>query len=79
MLYTHQGHLEMLIIGASTVTSHDLNTGHESWRYVYPEKRKGKDRIVPSPVFGEGLVFGVPPRGALGVFAIKVGKQQLMR
>ncbi|NQV32528.1 MAG: PQQ-binding-like beta-propeller repeat protein, partial [Phycisphaeraceae bacterium] len=66
VLYDHQGRLEMLVMGASTVTSHDLKTGSELWRYQVPVKRRGKDRTVPSPVSHEGLVFVVPSRGAQG-------------
>jgi len=75
ILYQSPERLEMLVIGASNVTSNDLMTGKELWRYEYPEQRVGIDRNISSPVTGEGLIFAVPPRGSMGLLAIKTGGQ----
>jgi outer membrane protein assembly factor BamB len=48
-------------------------TGEEFWRYEYPEQRTGMDRNISSPVTGDGFIFAVPPRGSLGLLAIKSG------
>ena len=71
ILYQSPKRLEILVIGASTVTSNALISGVELWRYEYPEKRIGIDRNISSPVTGDGLIFAVPPRGSLGLLAIK--------
>ncbi|MBN2182011.1 MAG: PQQ-binding-like beta-propeller repeat protein [Sedimentisphaerales bacterium] len=71
ILYQNSERSELLVVGASCVTSNDLNTGAELWRYEYPEQREGMDRNISSPVTGEGLIFAVPPRGDLGLLAIK--------
>lgn len=64
---------ELIVIGASIVTSNDPVTGKEIWRYEYPEQRAGMDRNISSPLPGDGLVYAVPPRGSLGLLAIKIG------
>ena len=71
ILYQSPKRLEILVIGASTVTSNALISGIELWRYEYPEKRIGIDRNISSPVTGDSLIFAVPPRGSLGLLAIK--------
>ncbi len=71
ILYQGPEHKEMLVIGASAVTSNDLTSGAELWRYEYPEQRIGMDRNISSPVTGDGFIFAIPPRGRLGLLAIK--------
>ena len=66
---------EILVIGASNITSNDLTTGRELWRYEYPEQRIGMDRNISSPVTGDGFIFAIPPRGDMGLLAIKSGGQ----
>ena len=78
ILYQSPEHLEILVIGASNVTSNDLVTGEELWRYEYPEQRVGMDRNISSPVTGEGLILAVPPRGSMGLLAIKTGGQGIL-
>jgi outer membrane protein assembly factor BamB len=73
ILYQGREGPELIVIGASTITSNDPVTGNEIWRYEYPEQRIGMDRNISSPLPGEGLVFTVPPRGSLGLLAIKGG------
>lgn len=69
------GRAEILVIGADYVTSNDPATGAELWRYRYAQQRSGRDRNISSPVTGEGLIFGVPPRGSMGLLAFKSGGQ----
>lgn len=75
ILYQSPKRLEILVIGASNVTSNDLMSGVELWRYEYPEQRIGMDRNISSPVTGDGFIFAIPPRGSLGLLAIKSGGQ----
>ena len=71
---------EILNIGASLITSNDAETGKEFWRYKYPEnpKKKGMDRNITSLTTGYGLIFAIPPRGEMGLWAIKSGKEGLL-
>ena len=67
------GRTEIVIIGGDYVTANDPATGKELWRYGYAEQKSGRWRNVSSPVMGEGLIFGVRPRGGNGLFALKNG------
>jgi outer membrane protein assembly factor BamB len=78
ILYQNPRRPELLVIGASNVTSNDLVTGRELWRYRYLELKAGMDRNISSPVAGEGLIFAVPPRGSLGLLAINSGGQGML-
>ena len=75
VLFQNPERSEIIVIGASYITSNDPETGKELWRYKYVEdpKKQGMDRNITSIVTGEGLIFGVPPRGNLGLLAIKSG------
>ena len=67
------GRTEILVIGGDYVTANDPATGKELWRYGYAEQKSERWRNVSSPVMGEGLIFGVRPRGGNGLFALKNG------
>lgn len=71
ILYQNSGRDQIVVIGSDYVTSNDVATGKELWRYEYAKQKGTRDRIITSPVTAEGLVMGVPPRGANGLIAIK--------
>lgn len=73
ILHEHSGRAEILVIGGDYVTSNDPATGRELWRYGYSLQKSTRDRNISSPVAGEGLVFGVPPRGSKGLLAFRSG------
>jgi outer membrane protein assembly factor BamB len=77
ILFQNGRRTEIISIGASFVTSNDAGTGKEIWRYRYPENpaKKGMDRNISSTSVGEGLIYAIPPRGELGLFAIKSSKE----
>ena len=80
ILFDNGESTEILAIGASLITSNDSQTGKELWRYKYPEneRKKGMDRNISSVVTGEGLIFGIPPRGVLGMLALKSGQKNVL-
>jgi len=63
--------VEIIIIGSDYVTANDPATGKELWRYEYARQKSTRGRNITSPVTVEGLVLGVPPRGADGLLAIR--------
>ncbi|MHC4207476.1 MAG: outer membrane protein assembly factor BamB family protein, partial [Planctomycetota bacterium] len=74
ILLQHSGRVEIIVMGADYVTAYDPAAGKELWRYEYARQKSTRGRNITSPVIVEGLVMGVPPRGADGLFAIKGGK-----
>ncbi len=70
ILYQCPERSEILIIGADYFTANDAITGKELWRYGYSENKSTRDRNISSLVTGEGLVFGIPPRGSKGLLAL---------
>jgi outer membrane protein assembly factor BamB len=73
LLYAGPGRIEIIVIGGDYVTGNDPVTGKELWRYGYAEQKSERWRNVSSVVMGEGLIFGVRPRGGNGLFALKSG------
>ena len=73
ILYKRSGRVEILVIGGDYVTANDPVTGKEFWRYGYAEQKSERWRNITSPVMGEGLIFGVRPRGGNGLFTLKSG------
>jgi outer membrane protein assembly factor BamB len=71
--YCHSGRSEILVIGSDYITSNNLASGEELWRYEYAKEKSTRGRNISSVVTGEGLIFGVPPRGSLGLLALKGG------
>jgi outer membrane protein assembly factor BamB len=71
--YRHSGRSEILVIGSDYITSNSPTTGEELWRYEYAKEKSTRGRNISSVVTGKGLIFGVPPRGSLGLLALKSG------
>ena len=71
--FNHSGRAEILIIGSDYITSNNPTTGKELWRYEYAKEKGTRGRNISSVVTGEGLIYGVPPRGSLGLLALKSG------
>jgi outer membrane protein assembly factor BamB len=71
--FNHSGRSEILIIGSDYITSNNPTTGKELWRYEYAKEKSTRGRNISSVVTGEGLIFGVPPRGSQGLLALKSG------
>jgi len=71
--YEHDGHAEILLIGADCVTAHDPDNGKELWRFGGWNPRKIEHwRQVAGLVATDGLVFACVPKGG-PIFAIKDG------
>jgi len=73
ILLQHSGRVEIIVMGADYVTANDPATGKELWRYEYARQKSTRGRNITSPVIVEGLVVGVPSRGADGLLVIKSG------
>lgn len=73
ILYQRSGRVEILVIGADYTTANHPITGKELWRYEYAKQKNKRGRNITSPATGGGLIFGVPPRGSNGLFALKSG------
>ena len=71
--FNHSGRAEILIIGSDYITSNNPTTGKELWRYEYAKEKSTRGRNISSVVTGEELIYGVPPRGSLGLLALKNG------
>lgn len=69
----NSGRAEIIMIGGDYVTAHEPRSGRELWRYGYATEKSTRWRLIPSVVTGDGLVFGVQPRGENDLFAIKGG------
>jgi outer membrane protein assembly factor BamB len=68
------GRSEILLIGGDCVSGHNPETGAEYWRWgQWNPKKVSHWRVVPSPVFHEGLVYVCAPKKG-PVFAVKAGK-----
>ncbi len=67
---TLDGKDQLLVIGGDVLTSHDLQTGKELWRWgTWNPNRIGHWRLVPSPVAGAGIALACGPKNA-PIFAI---------
>lgn len=54
---------DVVVAGAEFVTGHDPATGAERWRWEFsPPDRRIFQRVVTSPVCGDGLVYVVRPK-----------------
>ena len=69
---THAGRTEIVLSGADYVTGHDPATGKELWRWGYNPTHKNYQRLIPTIVAGEGLIFFPSPRGS-NLYALKMG------
>ena len=69
----HEGRPELLISGGDCLTGHDPASGKELWRWgTYNPEKIGHWRLVPSPVYGQGVILVCAPKGA-PVYAIAAG------
>lgn len=73
VLYEGKKRKEIVVAGADYVTGHDPATGAEFWHLLYNPKHKDLQRLVPSAVAGDGLIYAVVPRGGKELFAIREG------
>jgi outer membrane protein assembly factor BamB len=68
-----QGRKEILMVGGDVITGHNPETGEEYWRWgQWNPKKINHWRMVPSPVFHEGVIFVCAPKQD-PVYAIKAG------
>lgn len=69
----HNGRKELLVIGGDYLTAHDPENGKELWRWGTWNPGKEKFwRLVPSPVYGDGIVIACGPKSAQA-YGIKAG------
>jgi outer membrane protein assembly factor BamB len=67
------GRKELLVIGGDCLTGHDPATGKELWRWgTWNPQKIGHWRLVPSPVFGDGVILACAPKKD-PIYAIKAG------
>ncbi|MEM7698291.1 MAG: PQQ-binding-like beta-propeller repeat protein [Verrucomicrobiota bacterium] len=69
----HDGRPEILIAGGDALSGHDPKTGRELWRWsTYNPQQIGHWRLVPSPIYGEGIILVCAPKGD-PIYAIEAG------
>jgi outer membrane protein assembly factor BamB len=73
ILFQTPSRMEILTIGGDYVIANHPETGKESWRYGYNPRKNDRWRLIPSVVTGDGLIFGVQPRGTNELFALRSG------
>jgi len=72
--FTINGKKQLVVAGGDCLTGHDLKSGTELWRWgTWNMGRIGHWRLVPSPVFGDGVVLACAPK-VNPVYAIRPGK-----
>lgn len=71
---THNGKTELLVVGGDFLTGHDPATGEEKWRWgTWNQDHKEKFwRLVPSPVYGEGIILACAPKKQ-PVYGVRAG------
>ena len=70
---THDGREEITVVGGDVMTGHDPKTGQELWRWgTWNPDLEKYWRLVPSPVYGEGILLACAPKGQ-PVYAINAG------
>ncbi len=75
----HAGREELLVIGGDCLTGHDPATGKELWRWgTWNHKRISHWRLVPSAVYGKGVILACAPKGN-PVYAVNAGKNGTIR
>jgi len=75
----HEGRPELVISGGDCLTGHDPATGKELWRWgTYNPEKIGHWRLVPSPVYGQGVVLICAPKGA-PIYGIEAGGNGTLR
>ncbi len=68
------GREELVVIGGDSISGHDLNDGcKELWRWgTWNPDREKFWRIVPSPVYGDGVFLACAPKKH-PIYAVKAG------
>ena len=67
------GRKAVVVNGGTYVTAHDPASGRELWRWRYDiPRRPTQQRVIPSVVVGEGLIFAPQARGEATI-ALKPG------
>lgn len=71
--FMHEGRPEIVITGGDAISGHDPETGKEFWRWeTYNPEKIGHWRLVPSPVYGQGVYLVCAPKGD-PIYAIEAG------
>ena len=65
---------QILVAGGDCLTGNDAETGSELWRFRWNPDHINYQRLIPSPVSGQGLVFACAPKGG-AVMAVKDSAQ----
>jgi len=64
---------ELIVAAGEFVTGHDPETGRELWRWEFtPHDRRTWQRVVSSPVMGDGLIYAQRPKHRT-LYALKPG------
>lgn len=75
----HAGREELLVVGGDCLTGHDPRSGKELWRWgTWNPDRVTHWRLVPSPVYGSGVILACAPKGN-PVYAVNAGKNGNIR
>jgi outer membrane protein assembly factor BamB len=53
----------VVVVGGDCLTGHHPDTGEELWRWTYNRQHGNMQRLVPSAVPGDGLIYFAEPRG----------------
>jgi outer membrane protein assembly factor BamB len=71
---TVKGREELVIVGGDVITGHNPETGEEIWRWGTWNKNHKEQwwRLVPSPVYGEGVFLACAPKDA-PIYGVKAG------
>ncbi len=71
---TVDGREELVIVGGDVITGHNPDTGEELWRWgTWNEGHQQQWwRLVPSPVYGDGILLACAPKNA-PVYAVEAG------
>jgi len=74
VIATHEGKDQLLVVGGDFLTGHDPSTGKELWRWGTWNPDHGEKfwRLVPSPVYGDGVILACAPKKQ-PVYAIEAG------
>jgi outer membrane protein assembly factor BamB len=61
--YEGQGRSQVVVVGGDCLTGHNPDDGEEVWRWSYNRQHGNMQRLVPSAVPGDGLIYFAEPRG----------------
>lgn len=67
------GQKQLVVIGGDCITGHEAGSGKELWRWgTWNPGKIAHWRLVPSPVFGDGVFLACAPKNS-PIFAVKAG------